>query len=168
MENHIPDLGERLKLHEYFTNIWQYKTINEINAGMTSGIRGTTCVRWRIQGEQLSDETGPYRKIQTLEFRLCQGTLDAEHVWKWASILERLVIFARDSTAEDFRVTVQHLLDGIYPDLIGFNQADVNWFESRGVNGYFAYPEPDGRVDWTDPFMIRGYGDTHDDALNPS
>ncbi|KAI0444817.1 hypothetical protein F4803DRAFT_572519 [Xylaria telfairii] len=167
MQNHIPDLGDRTKLQEYLTNIWQYKTINELNAAMATGLGGQACVRWRIEGKQLSEETGPCRKIQTLEFRLCQGTLDAEHIWKWTSILERVVIFARDSTAEDFRITMQNLLDGFYPDLIGFNQADVKWFESRGVDGYFAYPDPDGKVDWTDPFMIRGYGDTHDDAFNP-
>ncbi|KAI0459718.1 hypothetical protein F5B21DRAFT_525145 [Xylaria acuta] len=166
MENYVPPI-ERPRLREYFANLWQYATIRELNTGMGSGSISQTCVRWRISGGKLSDETGPYTTIQTLEFRLMQGTFDAEHVWKWASICERLVVFARDSTPEVFRDTIQHLLDRAYPILLGLNKADIDWFISRYRDGYFAYPEPDGKVDWTDPFMIRGYGDTHDDALNP-
>ncbi|TRX98914.1 hypothetical protein FHL15_000256 [Xylaria flabelliformis] len=164
MQTWVPFINGHSKLVEYFTNIWQYSTIGQLNAAMGSGRRSETCVRWRIIGKSLSLKAGSM--IQTLEFRLMQGTLDAEHIWKWASIVERLVIFARDSTAEAFRETLQHLLDGNYPSLIGLNQADIAWFESRLRDGYFAYPEPDDKVNWADPFMIRGYGDTHDDALN--
>ncbi|KAI1752530.1 hypothetical protein F4782DRAFT_546490 [Xylaria castorea] len=165
METHVPFLRRR-KLLEYFTNIWQYSTIRDLDTGMGPGGISQTCVRWRINGEKLSSETGQFVTIQTLEFRLMQGTFDAEHIWKWASICERLVIFARDSTAEVFRKTIEHLLDGNFPTLIGLNQADLDWFDSRARDDYFAYPEPDGKVDWTDPFMIRGYGDTHDDAFD--
>ncbi|KAI0549135.1 hypothetical protein F4679DRAFT_596112 [Xylaria curta] len=162
MEKYIPSINGHPKLVEYFTNIWQYSTIEELDIAMRSSKRSQTCVRWRIVGEKLSDEAGSW--IQTLEFRLMQGTLDAEHIWKWAGIVERLVIFARDSTAEAFRETIQHLLDKNYPSLIGLNHADIVWFESRVRDGYFSYPELDGKVDWSDPFMVRGYGDTH--ALN--
>ncbi|KAI0490085.1 hypothetical protein F4859DRAFT_501684 [Xylaria cf. heliscus] len=158
MDNYVPNVG-RPKLREFFTNVWQYSNIRDLNAAMGS-LGGQACIRWRIQGErQLSDETGPFSAIQTLEFRLMQGTLDAEHVWKWAN-----------STAEQFRNTIQHLLDRRFPVLIGLNAADLAWFESRGASrqtdGHFTYPEPDGKVDWTDPFMIPGYRDTHDNSLN--
>ncbi|KAI1736549.1 hypothetical protein F4680DRAFT_461045 [Xylaria scruposa] len=164
MEKYVPPINGNPKLVEYFTNIWQYSTIEELDMAMRSGRLSQTCVRWRIVGGKLSHEPGSW--IQTLEFRLMQGTLDAEHIWKWAGIVERLVVFARDSTAEAFRETIQHLLNKNYPILIGLNHADIIWFESRIQDGHFAYPEPDGRVNWADPFMIRGYGDTHDDAFN--
>ncbi|RYC60879.1 hypothetical protein CHU98_g5337 [Xylaria longipes] len=166
MQNWVPPIERRPKLLEYFTNIWQYANIRDLDTAMGCGALSQTCIRWRIQGDKLSDEAGPFVTIQTLEFRLMQGTFDADHVWRWASICERLVIFARDSTPEAFRDTIQHLLDGNFPILIGLNQADIDWFRSRARGDYFAYPELDEKVDWTDPFMIRGYGDTHDDALN--
>jgi hypothetical protein len=49
---------------------------------------GKASVYWRVMGNKRTPKPeGP--ETQTLEFRLLQGTLDAEHVWKWASIIER-------------------------------------------------------------------------------
>ncbi|TGJ87472.1 hypothetical protein E0Z10_g1248 [Xylaria hypoxylon] len=159
MRQYIPELGRRRRLQEYFYHLWLYDTINELNSAMYPV--GSGCVRWIISGNKLSDEPGAFRKLQTLEFRLMQGTLDADHIWKWTSILERLVVFARDSTADVYRNAVAELLEQELPDALGLNKDDMAWFKSRATDGdHFAYPE-NGEINWSDPFMIPGHGDTH-------
>ncbi|KAI1145295.1 hypothetical protein F4825DRAFT_474274, partial [Nemania diffusa] len=160
MMAYVPHI-DRPQLNEFFANIWQFSTIIDLNQAMRSGSVPETCIRWRISGEKLSarSSTG---KTQTLEFRLMQGTFDADHVWKWASMLERLVVFSRDSTAAVFKAAIQDLLEKELPDSIGFNKDDMEWFKARRTDDdYFAYPNPDGMVDWGEPFMVPGYGDTH-------
>ncbi|KAI0404970.1 hypothetical protein F4802DRAFT_564983 [Xylaria palmicola] len=149
-------------LRELFKNIWHYESISDLNKAMGSSAFQPSCVRWRILGDLLSLEPGEDTPIQTLEFRLMQGTLDADHIWRWAGILERLVTFARDSTAEVFRGAIRGLRDEFPPPSLRINQEDLDWFRLRRTDrDYFAYPDPNGRVDWTDPFMVRGYGETH-------
>ncbi|KAI1128279.1 hypothetical protein F5Y10DRAFT_265327 [Nemania abortiva] len=161
MRRYIPRFLPRPKLHQYFSNIWQHRTIDDLNAAMRNGGNNEVCIRWRITGQQRSGRALPHR-TQTLEFRLMQGTLDADHIWRWASILERLVIFARDSTAARFRTTITTLMNKDLPDSLGLNKQDLEWFNSRRWdNEYFAYPDEGDLMDWADPFMVPGHGDTH-------
>ncbi|KAJ2975493.1 hypothetical protein NUW58_g8338 [Xylaria curta] len=161
MMEYLPAIN-RARLREFFYNVWQYGSIDELNEGMGTGTFGTCSIRWRIAGEKLSHPLGYRNYIQTLEFRMMHGTLDADHVWKWASICERLVVFCRDSTPEVFKNTIEQLLGGNFPNSIGFNDDDLNWFQARRTDDeYFAYPDPNGRVNWIDPFMAPGYGEVH-------
>jgi hypothetical protein len=161
MRRYIPPIIQLPLLNDYFTNIWQFETIDGLNEAMETGSFHETCVRWRCSGEKISGINGT-GKTQTLEFRMMQGTFDADHVWKWASMLERLVIFSRDSPPRVFKDAIQSLLNEELPDSIGFNKEDLEWFRIRRTdNEYFAYPDPQGMVDWGEPFMVRGYGDTH-------
>ncbi|KAJ8126196.1 hypothetical protein O1611_g7442 [Lasiodiplodia mahajangana] len=155
------------KLKEYFTNIWQFESIRDLNDAMRSWSENETSIRWRVSGERLSDESSG-QVIQTLEFRMLQGTLDAEHIWKWTSFLERLVVFARDSSPEIFRAALQDLLNSTLPDSIGLNKQDLDWFSRRQtIRGYFRYPDRNGKVNWGEPFMVPGYGDTHEPTPFP-
>ncbi|KAI3332622.1 hypothetical protein F4824DRAFT_504053 [Ustulina deusta] len=163
MMQYLPDLGGRKRLREFLYHVWQYETLDDLKQGMGTTVFGTSCIRWRISGDKLSDNPDP-DNIQTLEFRMMQGTLDADHIWKWASILERLVVFARDATDVVFRETMAGILEKTLPDSLGLNRYDLEWFRTRRTNeDCFAYPDNDA-VDWSDPFMVPGYGDTHDRA----
>ncbi|KAI1425321.1 hypothetical protein F5Y12DRAFT_796049 [Xylaria sp. FL1777] len=161
MEQYIPDLSDYRRLRLFLTHIWQFQELNELRDAMQQGEMGTSCIRWRVTGNKLSPRPSQH-SIETLEFRMMQGTLDAEHIWKWASVLERLVIFARDSTDDVFRGTIEELLEQNLPASLGLNQNDLQWFRTRTPDGeeYFAYPDND-LVDWGEPFMVQGYGDTH-------
>ncbi|KAI1360504.1 hypothetical protein F5Y08DRAFT_343632 [Xylaria arbuscula] len=121
-------------------------------------------IRWRIAGDKLSKRPDKDH-IQTLEFRSMQGTLDADHVWKWAGVIERLVIFARDAAPSVYRDAIVDILENRTPDSLGLNRVDLDWFTARRKNNHFTYPDND-RVDWADPFMVQGYGDTHDTDLD--
>ncbi|KAI0109504.1 hypothetical protein GGR51DRAFT_569815 [Nemania sp. FL0031] len=152
------------RLNQFFFTIWQFETINELNYLMRNNdlwSGSELSLRWRCAGEQLSSENATSLLTQTIEFRMMQGTMDADHIWRWAGIVERIVIFTRDSTPEVYRAAIQSLLDKNLPDSLGFNQEDLAWFAERQTDdGYFSYPDND-RVDWADPFMTRGHGDTH-------
>ncbi|GAW10967.1 hypothetical protein ANO14919_003050 [Xylariales sp. No.14919] len=156
MNEYIPDFRAHQALFEFLSHIWMYGSIDSLVRGLRAD---ASCISWRVGGNKLSDPPG--LRLQTLEFRVMQGTLDAEHIWKWAGVLERLVIFARDSTAEVFRNALAAVMTGTIPDEVGLNKDDLAWFASRQTDdGYFAYPEG-GAINWSDPFMVRGYGDTH-------
>ncbi|KAJ8114785.1 hypothetical protein ONZ43_g4819 [Nemania bipapillata] len=160
ISQYLPQIPTPL-LEDYFTCIWQFDRINDLNDAMRSGTYRETCLRWRLSGEKISDASSTYR-TQTMEFRMMQGTFDADHVWRWASVLERLVVFCRDSPPDVYKDAIENLLNQILPNSIGLNMDDMLWFDSRRTDGdYFAYPDPNGMVDWGDPFMVRGWGDTH-------
>lgn len=157
MALYVPPINDPL-LHAFFHNIWQYETINQLSEALAGG-PGPCSVRWRTQGGKLTPKPNEFL-IQTLEFRMLQGTLHADHIWKWASICERLVIFARDSSAEVFSDAIRVLRRRQTPDSLGLDKADLAWFGSRQNNGHFEYPGGD-QVIWAQPFMVRGHGDTH-------
>ncbi|KAI0205017.1 hypothetical protein F4808DRAFT_474317 [Astrocystis sublimbata] len=171
MSRYVPNIQDH-DLVSFMSIIWQYPEIDQLNLGMSGGPDAGTTIRWRLAGSNLTSPTGPNVKTQTLEFRLMQGTLDADHIWKWASICERLVIFARDSTPAQFRGTIKTLLKGHAPFLttLGMNEEDLTWFMSRsnGLNDdvHFIYPDLNGKINWHNPFMTTGYQDTHDLRLN--
>jgi hypothetical protein len=159
MSQYVPSIPDPL-LQAYFHNIWQHRSVKDLNDAMQT-YDGKGSVRWRLTGRKLSARPTA-ALLQTMEFRMLQGTLDAEHVWRWASICERLVIFARDSPPAVFHDAIKILLGDTAPDSLGLDPDDLAWFMTRKTDdGYFAYPDPNGKVDWGQAFMVKGYGDTH-------
>ncbi|KAI0508542.1 hypothetical protein F5B22DRAFT_659144 [Xylaria bambusicola] len=160
MNRYTPDFDNRALMRQFVYLIWQYDTLDDLKSAMHQSSLGMCSIRWRVSGNKLS--AMPDREdIQTLEFRLMQGTLDADHVWKWASILERLVVFARDATEHMFRDAIAEIVEGNTPQSVGLNQEDLRWFKDRWSDKkFFTYPDKDV-IDWSDPFMVPGHGDTH-------
>ncbi|KAI1302225.1 hypothetical protein F5Y03DRAFT_407909 [Xylaria venustula] len=161
MNRFVPEFNRRRRLAEFLGHVWQYRTIDELGAAMGSPIDVETCVRWRITGFNNRSPRPVGDRLQTLEFRMMQGTLDANHIWKWAGILERLVVFARDSTEDEFRAAMTDIAAHGISNLLGLNQEDLQWFQARrNDQDHFQYPDRD-RVDWRTPFMTTGHGETH-------
>ncbi|KAI0967649.1 hypothetical protein F4678DRAFT_482969 [Xylaria arbuscula] len=159
MKRFVPEFRRRRRLTEFLQHVWQYHTINQLGEAMGSGVFADTCVRWRISGGNLSDRASE-DNLQTLEFRSMQGTLDADHIWKWARILERLVVFARDSTDNEFSTAMTDIAANRLSNSLGLDQEDLQWFQDRRTDDdYFEYPDGD-RVDWREPFMAPGHGET--------
>ncbi|KAK5633193.1 hypothetical protein RRF57_008907 [Xylaria bambusicola] len=160
MNRYVPYLDNSSRMRHFIFLIWQYDTLTDLKSAMGQPAFGKCSIRWRVTGNKLSPIPN-YEDIQTLEFRLMQGTLDADHVWKWASIVERLVIFARDAADRVFRDAIAQIVGQNIPHTLGLNEEDLQWFRDRWSDKqYFTYPDKDV-VDWSDPFMVPGHGDTH-------
>ncbi|KAI2465860.1 hypothetical protein F4781DRAFT_407605 [Annulohypoxylon bovei var. microspora] len=130
------------EIRDMIAEVWQYDTILGLNAGLS----------------------GPRDFASTLEFRMMQGTLDFEHIWRWMSICKGIVEFSRDSTPQQFQDAIRNILtDTIHPaHYLGVPVDYFQYFVDRQnpSTGFFEYPDAD-RVNWTDPFMARGYGDVY-------
>ncbi|KAI1450631.1 hypothetical protein F5Y02DRAFT_426756 [Annulohypoxylon stygium] len=150
-------------IRDIITEIWQYDTITNLRLGLNA-FADTPCVRWRVTGEQITNK--PDHKIssfQTLEVRMMQGTLDADHVWRWMSICEGMVRFSRDSTPEQFRNGLRGMitLTKDPANVLDVPTKYFTWFRQRqNDKGYFEYPDKN-KVDWSDPFMAPGYADVY-------
>ncbi|KAI2621182.1 hypothetical protein GGR54DRAFT_600502 [Hypoxylon sp. NC1633] len=153
---HIPQY-----MRDMIEQLWQYDTISKLNHGMTSrGSYGS--LRYRFTGQKLSNPPS-WGSTQTLEVRLMQGTMDADHIRRWATVIERMIIFSRDTTAQQYNQGLQTMVTGAQTPwtVMGVPQVDVEWFGlHNGAKGYFEYPDKD-KVNWADPFMVPGYADTH-------
>ncbi|KAK6957961.1 hypothetical protein Daesc_000752 [Daldinia eschscholtzii] len=177
-DEHILSSSQEYKDHvqepvrRMIDEIWKHIDITTLCEGLTSDTSGaTTYIKFRISGDvQSSRGLG---LSDTIEIRIMQGTLDADHVEHWMKICERLIIWSRDSTPREFRDALQSILSGNQglEDAIGVPTASMDWFRSRvpylnqenipeGEDSHFLYPDKD-RVDWVDPFMVPGYKDTH-------
>jgi len=157
MAHHMPRVA-RPDQRAFFHNIWQYARLTDLSEALALKERkGSLC--WYLTGRKLTPEpTTEYR--QTMEFRMMQGTMDAQHIWRWASICERLVVFCRDSSAAVFKSAIQDIMDGKLPEL-GFSREDLAWFAARQTDdGYFEYPDRN-HVEWSQVFMVPGFGATH-------
>ncbi|KAI0852807.1 hypothetical protein F5Y00DRAFT_272439 [Daldinia vernicosa] len=164
MNNHVPftpDEGDTFNLGQIrniIHEVWKYQTVSEVTDGM-SGVN-SPYVKYHISGKDVS-KVQEYLK-GTLEIRLMQGTLDAEHILRWMKICERIIIYSRDTTARQFRNGILRILSlEPFNKVIGIPDGIMEWFrEQQGISGYFEYPDED-RVDWEDPFMVPGHGATH-------
>ncbi|KAI1300865.1 putative amidoligase enzyme-domain-containing protein [Xylaria venustula] len=152
MLEHVPagvyiKAAERRVLHY----IWQYGTLTTLDYAL---------------GE---NETGPGAKSPgTIEARIMHGTLDADNINNWVRLLERIVHVVRDYSARDFQKvldqfvrnrTLDQLLDvlGVSDDLKAY------WRDPKrrdSEDRYWEYPDKD-KVDWNEPFMVRGHKATH-------
>ncbi|KAI1386767.1 putative amidoligase enzyme-domain-containing protein [Hypoxylon trugodes] len=165
MNKHIPVEQLPKDLRSMIGGVWRFNTIADLREALTSSIYDTSAVRCRLEGEKSSNEVEPWN-TNTIEFRMMQGTFDAEHIWNWMAVCNSLVIFTRDSTQEEFYNGLGDMYSGKrYPwQVVGVPREVGLWFNSRREGpdhtGFFQYVDKD-KVDWADPFMVRGHGDTH-------
>ena len=73
-------LDDEMKL--FVPEIWRYRTINRLKRGMDRRMRHSVQlnVRWNVWGQRRTYPSQGSAK-QTLEIRMMQGTLDADHIW---------------------------------------------------------------------------------------
>ncbi|KAI1379636.1 hypothetical protein F4677DRAFT_442611 [Hypoxylon crocopeplum] len=142
--------------------VWQYSSIDSLVRAMGGSQHAYAAVRYCLSGLNFTDP--PDKKTQTLEFRLMQGTLDADHIRRWATICQRIVLFSRDTSPEMFSAGISDMINGRrFPyEVLQVPTVDMAWFELQvnRATDYFEYPDND-RVHWQQPFMTKGWGDTH-------
>ncbi|KAI1211096.1 uncharacterized protein F4807DRAFT_421634 [Annulohypoxylon truncatum] len=171
---------------EFLENVWTYPSLLEIYDALwgASGLYEegeiTSGARIRITGEKRSRAADEVEH-QTIEIRTMHGTVDANHINHWIVILRRIMHYVRNSSAEEFRDmllavcqrTQQNLTsDGsdlwvllqileVPEDTRHFYAHPYNrGFDTTSGAQWFVYPDRD-RVDWADPFVVRGHGATH-------
>ncbi|KAI0152118.1 hypothetical protein F4776DRAFT_669930 [Hypoxylon sp. NC0597] len=164
MDEHIPTLSQDLfpqNIKDVIREIWIYDSITKLCEGL--GGDGYGSVKFRCAGQYLSSPIDSFH-TQTLEVRLMQGTMDADHIWRWITICYQLLIYARDTDPEQFYNGILAMLTSAQTpsQVLGIPQEIMNWFAARldGQGQYFVYPDND-RVNWANPFMSRGHGETH-------
>ncbi|KAI1658345.1 hypothetical protein F4813DRAFT_395724 [Daldinia decipiens] len=166
MSNHVPftlsstdTYNVSDEIRKIVNEVWKYQRITELSEGMSNYT--DLYVKFRISGDLLS--TNREKESGTLEIRLMQGTLDADHIERWMKICERIINYSRDTSNSDFYSGIHKILRNSAPleEIIGLPARYLDWFtERQGTSGYFEYPDKD-RVNWDDPFMPPGYGATH-------
>ncbi|KAI0399699.1 hypothetical protein F4802DRAFT_602759 [Xylaria palmicola] len=153
--------------------VWQYDSINALHYGLGENQLCRTGVKWRIRGAESSldgqiGEIGATPQPGTIEVRIMQGTLDADHINNWVVVLEHIVRAVRDLSNNDFRdLLTQFLLDntqGRLLALLGVPE-DVRqyWLDPKrrdAADEWWEYPDRDV-VDWNDPFMVPSHKATH-------
>ncbi|KAI0172159.1 hypothetical protein GGR52DRAFT_591879 [Hypoxylon sp. FL1284] len=156
-------LGADGIMQRLISEIWQYDNITDFSQGMLVRRGGKGNLRFRVDGDK---RTGaPHDDVlQTVEFRILQGTLDSTHILHWLAICQALVMFAKDTPAEEFRLLTSAVLNGeaTLQKILNIPVDTIEYFYSR-VNrdtGYFEHPDQD-HVDWANPFMAKGNKDMY-------
>ncbi|KAI0841179.1 hypothetical protein F5Y06DRAFT_308106 [Hypoxylon sp. FL0890] len=166
MEQHVPTtigtdrFPQRLK--EIINQVWAFDTITGLNEGI-SGASSYGYVRFRLRGDNITDEISPTR-TQTLEVRIMQGTLDADHIRRWITICYRIILFSRTTGTKEFHDALEGMLLGTQDPykVLGIPEDIMAWFaQQRRQKKYFTYPDNDVPT-WANPFMVRGHADTHE------
>ncbi|KAI1800532.1 hypothetical protein F4811DRAFT_564703 [Daldinia bambusicola] len=179
MVQHVPSSTEYYRdveklVRNVITEVWKYTSISDLGTGMTPTLvpqvpldpDRTTCMSFRMYGDTHSVPND--EEPCTMEIRIMQGTLDADHIAHWMRICERLIVFSRDSTPREFYNGISDLVTGsrALEEVVGIPAATMDWFRARVSQGddgqdiYFRYPDND-EIDWSYPFMTPGYGDTY-------
>ncbi|OTA59314.1 hypothetical protein K449DRAFT_448406 [Hypoxylon sp. EC38] len=157
----VPSLFPQ-NLKDIIREIWLYDSITHLCAGICNG-EDYGQVRFRCQGAYITDNINPFY-TQTLEVRLMQGTFDADHIWRWITICYHLLMYARDTSPNEFYNGLLAMLNLTQPpfEVLKIPDEIMDWFEKRldEQTGYFVYPDKD-RVNWAQPFMVPGHAETH-------
>ncbi|KAF2967179.1 hypothetical protein GQX73_g6406 [Xylaria multiplex] len=147
--------------------IWQFDSITALHEGLGENQYCRTAIKWRIRGQNSSLEGDPDEPNEpgTIETRVMQGTLDADHINHWVVILEHIVDAVRNMEDAEFRDLIRRLLldksqDG-FLRLLGVPE-DVREYwrnpKRRDTDDRFwEYPDKD-KVDWADPFSMWLFG----------
>ncbi|KAI1323722.1 hypothetical protein F5Y16DRAFT_424765 [Xylariaceae sp. FL0255] len=165
-DRHVPfDVIDNELVVEHIHNIWQYDDVDDLTEHFAGRVdcREKGTIRMRMVGGKRSRRVRG--SIDTIEFRQMRGTLDPDHVWRWAKICVRLVHFCRDSTRAQFKETVHKIIKGeAYPAELGFDQDDLAWFVAQQTDkdpeattipaAYFRLPD----FAWAGVFMPPGAG----------
>ncbi|KAI0184001.1 hypothetical protein EV127DRAFT_413607 [Xylaria flabelliformis] len=162
--------------HGILYYIWHYHSIDDLHFALGENKYCRTGIKWRIRGKYSSlsaydDPDVEYEEGQqpgTIEVRIMHGTLDADHINNWATVLERVTHVVRNLSDEAFseilnqflaNQTRERLLEllGVPDDIRQY------WLDPKrrdAANKYWEYPDGD-LVDWRQPFMVPGYKATH-------
>ncbi|OTA94349.1 hypothetical protein M434DRAFT_30134 [Hypoxylon sp. CO27-5] len=197
-QRHVPSAHLTDRQREFLRHVWCYTSIDGLAEAMEGGYneeRGVymrAAVRLRVSGHKKTDtpnsrDDAEGRNSQTLEVRTMHGTLDADHINYWISILRRILYFVRRASTEEFSVMIPIICLAVtQPDHLHLKQllqilqvpnVTRRYFflphnRDRDPNTgeeWFMYPDKD-RVDWNQPFMVDTHGSTHgveyDDLVN--
>ncbi|KAI8628219.1 hypothetical protein F5Y19DRAFT_476629 [Xylariaceae sp. FL1651] len=157
---------------EFIYYIWQLSSINNLNFALGENAQCRTGLKWRVRGQVNSMEAplNPDKQVQpgTVEVRIMQGTLDADHINNWTIVLEQVVDMVRNLPDREF----QQLLKDFVEDksrnkllyLLEVPDEVRLWWQSPKRrdehDAWFEYPDQD-LVDWGQPFMVPGHRATH-------
>ncbi|KAI0165695.1 hypothetical protein GGR57DRAFT_512759 [Xylariaceae sp. FL1272] len=105
---------------------------------------------------------------QTIEARIMAGTLDADHINNWIAVLEHIVTIARDWSNARFRQMLERFLpdrsmENLLREIGVSDYIRDYWLDPKrrdATNTWWEYPDRD-RVDWGNPFNVRGHRATH-------
>ncbi|KAI0450642.1 hypothetical protein F5B21DRAFT_489901 [Xylaria acuta] len=155
--------------------IWSYDSISHLHESLGENSYSRPGIKWRIRGkhsslEEYDDEHGRAQAPEpgTIEVRIMQGTLDADHINNWVTVLERVTHVVRTLSDEDFSELLNQFLNNQTREqlltLLGVpNDIREYWLDRNrrdAGNHYWEYPDRD-LVDWRDPFMVPGHKATH-------
>ncbi|GAP92374.1 hypothetical protein SAMD00023353_8300410 [Rosellinia necatrix] len=176
MQDNVPDCGINDPQRIFLFNVWQFPSISVLREALGGNKFNRTGIRWRIRGVKSSLEK-PNKKDPeydgpepgTIEVRIMQGTLDADHINNWIVVLERIVHVVRNLSSRAFkRFLISFVRSDQTPSqLLELLQVpgDVReyWTDPKrrdAEDRWWEYPDMD-KVDWTDPFMVPGHKATH-------
>ncbi|KAI8949745.1 hypothetical protein F4801DRAFT_603090 [Xylaria longipes] len=152
--------------------IWMYNSINHLHEALGENYYCRAGVKWRIRGKYSSlqgyEDPDVVPEPGTIEVRIMHGTLDADHINNWVSVLERITYVVRNLTDYDFQELLnQFMLDQTRERLLTLlgvpDDIRQYWLDRKrrdAGNNYWEYPDRD-KVDWEDPFMVPGHRATH-------
>ncbi|KAI0553487.1 hypothetical protein F4679DRAFT_571185 [Xylaria curta] len=174
----IPHRNQSLTETQYgiLHYIWHYHSIDDLHYALGENKYCRTGIKWRIRGKHSSlhayeDPDVEYEEGQqpgTIEVRIMHGTLDADHINNWVTVLERVAHVVRNLSDEEFseilnqfisNQTRERLLEllGVPDDIRQY------WLDRKRRDAgdrYWEYPDRD-LVDWRQPFMVPGHKATH-------
>lgn len=202
MERHVSRGNLTARQDEFIRAIWLYTKIDDLAEAMRGGHSQEhgglmrAAVRMRVSGHKKTDipnsrddantsDASKARNAQTLEVRTMHGTLDADHINYWISILRRILYYVRRASREEFKAMVSNICVCITQtdhlrqllQLLQVPDATRRYFflphnRDRDPNTgeeWFTYPDKDW-IDWNQPFMVNTHGATHgveyDDMVN--
>ncbi|KAI8964424.1 hypothetical protein F5Y11DRAFT_345570 [Daldinia sp. FL1419] len=186
LTNHVNITNLPANVLEFLRNVWMYPTLSELASAMAGGKDGNDdylrpSIRVRVSGEKKSD-TARMNIPQTIEVRTMQGTLDADHLRQWLTVLRRLIALSFEAPPETFLNAVNSIVeaqksnqDGVKDILTALNvpPRTLHYFTSRNHRRgdpttndvWWVYPDND-MVDWDQPFMAPGHSATHGPQYN--
>jgi hypothetical protein len=156
---------------EFIWYMWQISSINNLNEVLGENIFCKTGIKWRVRGKESSleiyegdDDPQP----GTVEVRIMQGTLDADHINNWVVVLEHIVDVVRNLSDDEFRELLnQFAADQTRDRLLSLlNVPDairLYWLDPKrrdGADDWWEYPDLD-RVNFGELFHVRGHKATH-------
>ncbi|KAI1484720.1 hypothetical protein F5X96DRAFT_692086 [Biscogniauxia mediterranea] len=171
----VERLGDREV--DFLWNLWQLPSITRLAEALTGhqrsadGFQIRTGLRWRVFGGKVTPPAREGLGTQTVEARVMQGTLDADHICHWITLLVHIVAAVRNWDAPRFRDMLRNLLEEspqtrvyVLFRRLGIDQASLEyWADPRrrdDAGEWWEYPDKD-RVDWDQPFMVPGFRATH-------
>ncbi|KAI1133090.1 hypothetical protein F5Y10DRAFT_229356 [Nemania abortiva] len=179
MRRNVPQARLTPEQRQYVYYLWQYRSVDDlvyaVDGATVFGDHGWPAhlclpgVRWRIKGQEESIDGMSESHMQTIEVRIMQGTLDADHINNWVTVLEHIVGAVRTLSNEAFAALLDQFLQDQTRDrllrLLGVPD-DIReyWLDRKrrdAQDTWWEYPDRDV-VDWDQPFMIPGYRATHD------